>query len=252
MNQMARDHATEKKPHYGGRTVKWLARARVSAFAALAGFLGGVVATGTDVTEKIFKLTDRLEWTRSEQVILAEDSAKSRFSDALIRASWRRLFLAELFARRVSDASSIPSVPPPQTIQDINEAWDKYVSALTDWNGDLMINIVGLEHYYDAEKSQDFEFSIQGQFATLDTALRELRLSNFVQKARAGDKELKETDRAEIRIITASVFREIEVQRRSLYFFVRCFSASKKGNKPSHCDLPTFLSEDIKRDPTLR
>jgi hypothetical protein len=234
-----------------GRMTNWIVRARGSTVAVFAGFLGGILATSTDLTEKVFTLTDRLGWTHSEQVLLAQDSAKSNFSDALVRSAWRRLFLADLFARRVLDAASLPTVPP-HTVDDINDAWNQYIAALADWNGNLMINIVGMEHYYDAAKSQDFEGPIQSQFSTIDTHLRQLRLSKFVQKVRAGDKEVTGADRAEIKVVTDVIFWDTEVQRRSLYFFVRCFSALEKNKKTAHCDLPTFISEQIRQDPSLR
>ncbi len=230
---------------------KWIIRTRRSGVALLVGFLGGILASSTNLAEEIFKLTDRLGWTRSDQVVLAQDSAKSKFSDALIRAAWRRLFLAELFAHRVLDAASI-GIVQPHTVGDINDAWEKYISALTDWNGNLMINIVGLEHYYDAAKSQDFEGTIQTQFGVLDRHLRELRLSKFVQKALAGDEAMDDADRVQIKTVTDEVFWDIEVQRKTLYFFVRCFSAGENNKKPSHCDLPNFTSETVRQDPTLR
>jgi hypothetical protein len=68
------------------------------------------------------------------------------------------LILADIFARRIQDGAAN---------EQINESWRAYVSALIDWNADLLINIVGLETFYNAEKSSEFETLILSMFADL-------------------------------------------------------------------------------------
>lgn len=216
-----------------------------------AGLVGAVLATSLDLADKIFKITDRLAWTRSEQIVLAKDSAKSRFSEGLIRAAWKRIFLAEIFARRVSDAAS-SSLYYSHSGAEIDDAWKAYIVTLTEWNSDLMINIVGLQEYYDAFKSTDFEGQIQGQFIILDGLLRELRLSTFVKSILSGKSDVTDNDRRELKPVLEAIFDRISDQRKTLYFFVRCFSSEDKSQRLQSCHLPGFLSGDADRDPTLR
>jgi hypothetical protein len=229
----------------------WLDRAKTSSIALVAGLVGAVLATSLDLADKIFKITDRLAWTRSEQIVLAKDSAKSRFSEGLIRAAWKRIFLAEIFARRVSDAAS-SSLYYSHSGAEIDDAWKAYIVTLTEWNSDLMINIVGLQEYYDAFKSTDFEGQIQGQFIILDGLLRELRLSTFVKSILSGKSDVTDNDRRELKPVLEAIFDRISDQRKTLYFFVRCFSSEDKSQRLQSCHLPGFLSGDADRDPTLR
>jgi hypothetical protein len=225
------------------RTELWIDRAKSSTIALLAGVAGALLANATDLTDKLLKVTDRFGWTRSEGVLLAQDSAKSKFSEDLIRAAWRRLFYADLYTRRVVDATSV-SLVSHEIVTDIEEAWKLYISSLSEWNANLMINIVGLEHYYDASKSLDLEGPIQSQFIALDKHLRDLRLTNFERKIRSDDqRNIIDTDRTEVKLVSDVIFWETSVQRKTLYFFVRCFSQDDRKRRTGSCDLPGFISE---------
>src|SRR5260221_10723717 len=118
-----------------------------------------------------------------------------------------------------------------------------------------MINIVGMEHYSDGAKSEDFEGPIQEQFRVLDGHVHHLRLSNFVKKARAGDKDIDEKDRQEVEVAAQQVFRDTALQRQTMYFFVRCFS-STETTKVTHCDLQPYIAEQLAKktrgDPTIQ
>jgi hypothetical protein len=139
--------------------VGWANTIRQSSLVIIGGLIGALLGTSFDIADKVFKVSDRFGWTKSEAFVLATSSEKSKFSDTFIRSAYRRLILADLFARRVQDGAPLAA---------IEEAWKSYVSALIDWNSDLMINIVGLETFYDLRKSAEFETVIQEMFRHLD------------------------------------------------------------------------------------
>ncbi|MCO5963703.1 hypothetical protein [Sinorhizobium meliloti] len=192
-----------------------------SSIAIIAGMSGAALSTILDLSDKIWKVSDRLGWTQSEAMTLARDTEKSRFSDNLIRSAWKRLFLADRFSRRVLDGA--PSV-------EVLSAWNNYLQALLEWNTDLMVNIVGLEGYYDMHKSIVFEVEIQAKFAAVDQAIRQLYLAPYTQGVIyqtanvATGKPLQ---------LGADVFKATDDARASLYVFVRCFS--KGDRSQSRC-----------------
>ncbi|WP_457811349.1 hypothetical protein [Sinorhizobium meliloti] len=192
-----------------------------SSIAVIAAMCGAALSTALDLSDKVGKLSDRLGWTQSEAMTLARNTEKSKFSDQLIRSAWKRLFLAERFSRRVLDGA--PSA-------ELTKAWSDYLQALLEWNTDLMVNIVGLETYYDQHKSFVFEHEIQDKFAAVDQAVRLLYLSPYTQSAiyQTASVILEKPDQ-----LGAEVFRLTDDARASLYVFVRCFS--KGDRSQSYC-----------------
>ena len=63
----------------------------------------------------------------------------------------------------------------PQMEQD--KEWERYTTALLDWNRDLMFNILSLQQHYGTAKRNEFEYAIQPQFVKLHFCLGSLASS---------------------------------------------------------------------------
>jgi hypothetical protein len=112
-----------------------------------------------------------------EAFVLAENTAKSAFSDQLAQRAWRRMFWAKNFRARVLTLAPA---------SDIDLSWKNYIDADADWNANLMISIVGLQNYYGKKRSEDLEYDIQNLFSHLDEKLAELRRSDVLRGLRNG------------------------------------------------------------------
>jgi hypothetical protein len=202
----------------------WLRRLKQSTLVIGAGLAGALLASGFEFADKVLRITDRLQYTSSEALILARESEKSKFSDALIRGAYRRLMLADIFARRVQDNAAS---------EKVEDAWKMYVAALIDWNADVMINIVGLEIFYSPEKSYEFETVILPRFNNLDKAVRSLYLSRAAQTAipdplAVSDKFVPSAQ---------AVFDSSLELRNLLYVFIRCFKEGLPKERAAGCTM---------------
>ena len=171
----------------------------------------------TNFADMIGKSYDRLK--KPEAFVLAENTAKSTFSDQFAQRAWRRLFWADNFRARV-----INSAP----MADIDASWKSYIDADADWNANIMISIVGLEHYYGAKRSQHLEGRIQALFQQLDEHLAALRRSNPMMTLRNGPQpdDTRTADAA----ISARLAKDVSDELKTeLYVLVRCFAATDKG-----------------------
>jgi hypothetical protein len=213
---------------------RWLHRLKQSTLVIAAGFAGALLASGFEFADKVLRITDRLQYTSSEALTLARESEKSKFSDALIRGAYRRLMLADIFARRVQDNAASAQ---------IEEIWKSYVAALIDWNADLMINIVGLETFYGTEKSNEFETVTLPMFINLDNAMRSLYLSRAAQIAIPDPPAMLD----KVRGSAQAVFdRSLEL-RDHLYVFIRCFKQGQPKEKVVGCTIRELSVERLPR-----
>ncbi len=176
--------------------------------------LGVAAGSALDLATKVQDV-----FFRPDALVLAENNDRSRFSDSLIRLAWRRLFAADIYARRVADSAPWPL---------IDEAWRDYVSLLKDWNADLMINIVGLEKFYDRAKSETFETEIQNAFRAVDESVRSVYVSAYIRhRQRAPADDPSNLDRGRIQ----EVFDKTGEARFALYVFVRCFEKGRRDDR---------------------
>jgi multidrug efflux pump subunit AcrA (membrane-fusion protein) len=113
-----------------------------------------------------------------------------------------RLYWADVYAARVKNKG---------TKEDVELAWRNYVDSSAQWNANLMVNIVGLERFYSAQKSLYFETEIQIAMAQLDAALSAVRRRQSVET---------ETEAGQLAGQISTLTSEI---RTKLYGFVRCF-----------------------------
>ena len=191
----------------------WLGKLRRSAFAVVLFAAGALVTEVTNVAEGLGKLYDHY-YKEPQAFVLADRSAKSTFSDQLAQRAWRRLFWAGNFRLRVE------SIAP---LADIDASWNSYIDADADWNANLMIAIVGLDHYYDAKRSARLEGTIQDLFSMLDDELAKLRNAEVVKALREGrrpsDQEIETA-----KIISGRVKAASERVNVELYALVRCIA----------------------------
>ena len=116
-------------PDAAPRLVRWVSRARRAAIVVVGAVLITAIVKFVALAELVKKVTDYLEFTQSPALRLAENTAKSDFSDRLTRMAWRRLYLARLFAQRVVDEAPLG---------EIDSAWSTYINASADWNAELI------------------------------------------------------------------------------------------------------------------
>jgi hypothetical protein len=199
----------------------WISKLQRSSVFVLGALIGGAAVTLLGVSDKVLNITDRLKLTTSEALVAAQETAKSNFSDHLMRNAFQRIFLAQIYAQRVADKAGQ---------SDVDEAWRSYIQSLIEWNADLMIYIVGLKIHYGEAKSLEFEDRIQNDFRALDAAVRCLHLA-LLNPTRVPDKsdgpppELVGTDRCSDNtpaMLTSSVLRQVDLVRGSMYIFVTC------------------------------
>jgi hypothetical protein len=88
---------------------------------ALAAVTGGALVALGNFADIVGKSYDRIK--TPEAFVLAENTAKSGFSDQLAQRAWRRLFWADNFRARVINAAPII---------DIDASWKAYIDADAD------------------------------------------------------------------------------------------------------------------------
>jgi hypothetical protein len=131
---------------------------------------------------------ERLDFIKSPTLRLAENTARSNFSERLTRMAWRRLYWGRLAAQRIKDEAPLT---------DIDAAWTAYINSAADWNSEVMIFIVGLRRYYGVDRADYFERTTLNQINDFDDALRKLRLSGAMRSLRASASPSEE-QRAEL------------------------------------------------------
>jgi hypothetical protein len=195
---------------------EWLAKLRRTKPYAIGLVIGGLLVAAGNGTEIMGKIYDRFK--TPEAFVLAENTAKSAFSEQLAQRAWRRLFWADNFRARVVNHA---------LTSDIDASWKAYVGSDADWNANIIISIVGIERYYGAKRSAQLENGIQGLFRQLDEQLAMLRRSDIVTKLRLGS-EIGPRQDADIADLAHQIKDISDTLRVRLYGMVRCFSPNNK------------------------
>ena len=198
---------------------EWLAKLKKASFYIVAAAVGGLLVGVANFADVIGKIYDRFK--TPEAFVLAENTAKSAFSDQLAQRAWRRLFWADNFRARVVNLAPIA---------DIDASWKAYIDADADWNANIMISIVGLDHYYDAKRADRLEGLIQTMFSQLDEQLAELRRSDVVVASRAGGQP-DIAQRSEAARLAKKAGETSDALKRELYIMVRCFPSGTKESQ---------------------
>jgi hypothetical protein len=119
-----RGEQMDKKKGVSETEPEWLRRLRRSVFAVVFFAAGALVGQITKVADDVGNLYDRY-FKQPDALILADQSAKSRFSDELAQRAWRRFFWANIFRGRVEKVAPLA---------DIDASWKSYIDADADWN----------------------------------------------------------------------------------------------------------------------
>jgi hypothetical protein len=194
--------ATPMKPTT--KLEKWINRLKNHKILAAVLFIGIAIialASFTDAIDKLLVFTK----LKPDALTLARDSARDEFSRQLTRSAWKRLYWSRVYLTRTKLGAPL---------QEREEAWRKLLEAAEDWNANSMINIDGLDYYYGAKKSEQFELSIQPKFDTITTSIRTIRYA-MIQKG-------ENPSEAEIQRIN-DLIDSLNVE---LYVFVRGFRAT--------------------------
>ena len=144
---------------------KWLSTVRRSWPVAVLVAVVAVFAGIKDISEGYEKLLVTLH-LKPDALDLAQDTARGQFSDTLTRTAWKRLFWTRRYVSaiefKMSDA-------------DVAEIWKGYMTAVEEWNDNLMVNIVGLRHYYGNTKRIEFEDGIVPLVNSIHTCILKIR-----------------------------------------------------------------------------
>jgi hypothetical protein len=220
---------SRQKPLVEPHEPRWLQRLKKGSAYAVAVAVGAALVWAGSVFEGIGKVSDRFK--TPDAFVLAENTAKSAFSDQLAQRAWRRLFWAQLFLRRVNGRAAI---------SDIDGAWKSYIDADADWNANIMISIVGLQNYYGKKRSKELEHDIEKLFSKLDDHLGTIRLSDMMSDLRKGsDLKPEQIETFNNEAIRAKL--DIDVLQSKLYSLVRCVSDKDHDDEHNICeadDLP--------------
>jgi len=168
-----------------------------------------------DLSETVL---ERLDVIKSPSLRLAENTARSNFSDGLTRLAWRRMYWGRLAAQRVVDEAPL---------SEIDAAWSSYINASAEWNAEVMIFIVGLERYYGSQRRYDFEDRILGLFNEFDEALRGVRRSRIMTKLKASQIP-GDVDRGEIENLFANVKNKHSDLNIAMYAFAHIAMPGKR------------------------
>lgn len=103
---------------------------------------------------------------RPDALSVSEDNRRDDLSRQLIRAVWRRFACARTYVTRVK-------LSVPMAEQD--EAWQRYSMASEDWNSNLMVYILVVDHYYGHRKSLELEENLQPLLYSMGDELVNLR-----------------------------------------------------------------------------
>jgi hypothetical protein len=133
-----------------GSEPKWMSTLRRSWPVAILVTLVAVFAGIKDISEGYEKLLVTLH-LKPAALDRAQDTARGQFSDNLTRAAWKRLFWTRRYAS---------SIEFKMSEADIAEIWEGYMAAVEEWNDNIMVNILGLRHYYGNMKRIEFEDGI--------------------------------------------------------------------------------------------
>lgn len=165
----------------------WLEKLRHYSIVVAISFAVSVVVAGADAAKKIHETLQLFGFARLEALELAESTAKSNFSDRLVRAALMRMYWAEVYATRIKNGGRK---------DDIDMAWRNYAETSSQWNADLFVNVAGLRRFYNAQKSKFFEDDIHGNMKALDRDISQLR--------RNQDDELQSKEELAEKIFTAT------------------------------------------------
>jgi hypothetical protein len=199
------------------RKWRWMDTIRRSALFVTAIFLITIAVRINDFIDFSETALERMNFIKSPTLRLAENTARSDFSERLTRMAWRRLYWGRLAGQRIIDEAPIG---------DIDVAWSTYINASAEWNTEVMILIVGLEKYYGAARRQFFEGQILNLFNAFDDALRAIRRSGEMRKLR--DSQIPtEVDRTEIRGLFDTLKSRTGELNYALYDFIVCFEPGK-------------------------
>jgi hypothetical protein len=194
----------------------WFKNIRRGGSYAVAIAIGAVLTQLGNIADGVGKVFDR--FGTPQAFVVAENSAKSAFSDQLAQRAWRRIFWADNFQARVVAHA---------LISDIDLAWKNYIDADADWNTNVMISIVGLEHYYNAGRRGELETYVLPLFLELDKELGTLRRSEALRALRK-ETEPTSDQQKEIEGIAKGVEATSDGLKYRLYILVTCFA---KGDK---------------------
>jgi len=197
------------------RSRRWFGIRRTALFVA-AVFVVSAFVRINDFIDFSETVLEHLDLIRSPTLRLAENTARSNFSERLTRLAWRRLYWGRLAAQRVIDEAPI---------SDIDAGWSAYINASADWNAEVMILIVGLDRYY-SKRREVFETTILNSFNAFDDALRRLRRSEIMRKLR-GQQVPEQAERAEAVALFDNFRARYNDLNVELYDFALCFEPSK-------------------------
>jgi hypothetical protein len=144
----------------------WLEKVRQYSVVVAISLAVSVIVAGSEAVTKFHDALQVFGFVRSEALDLANSTAKSNFSDRLVRVAYTRLYWAEVYATRIQNKISK---------EDVDVAWRSYVDSSAQWHADLIVNVVGLRNFYNAEKSRFFENDINSQMLHLDSVMSNLR-----------------------------------------------------------------------------
>ncbi|WP_375304418.1 hypothetical protein WI560_19205 [Bradyrhizobium sp. A11] len=150
---------------------RWLAnwgRSRIGLSLTAVAALVASLAAFSESTDKI------AIWVglKPDSLQIAQDGERAKFSRDLARSMWFRLFLS----RKVLLAAE-----GELTSLERNKLFEQYDQMLSDWNRDLMVNIMSLAQYYDKEKARQFERQVQPSFVWLNKCLDDIKRSKTLR-----------------------------------------------------------------------
>jgi hypothetical protein len=100
---------------------------------------------------------------------VGQESARGRFSSALVETAWNRLFWMRNYAEKVKRRAPI---------QEQDKSWDKFMSATEKWSSNIMNYYIGLDEYYkDGKKRRNLEYTIQPMINRATALMVNLRYS---------------------------------------------------------------------------
>lgn len=217
---------TASEPEPTSKWRKLLSAAERSWPIVLLGVLVAVFGGYKEISEGAKEILVALH-LKPDALELAQDTARSQFSDNLARTAWKRLF----WTRRYLTAVELSLSETDQT-----EIWKGYIASVEDWNDNLMVNIMGLRHYYSEEKKSAFEIGILPMENSIHSCLLRIRYPSAYSKNGRNQCTFPGSQRSTTANIDI-IGQENDALNSQLYCFVA--GLDRKGK---NCTVTTFDS----------
>jgi hypothetical protein len=171
-------------------------------------FFGIAVIAISEFASHGTDLLTRFGFAKEKTLELATENAKGELSRKLVALASRRIFWTRNYYKRVE---------LDRPVEELDQAWMKYVDTVADWSADLITNSNAMTEYYaNTDKPAQFN-RIHKEFKDLEGGMIALRTSE--EAIRKVSPAHREDERKAAVLLAARVRSCIDAINVDVYFF---------------------------------